>query len=97
MSSSNRASFELEVAKAILAQMASSINVDAIDLAQSKAQDLADSFQERGYFLDGPDGKLARYLSPELSSVNNRQVVSDQGVGMTRVQYVRKDAQYNNR
>jgi len=97
MSSSNRIAFELEVAKLIISQTATSVNLDAVDLAQSKAQELADAFQDRGYFLDDPDTKLARYSAPDLTASNNRQLVSDQGAGMTRVQYVRRDAQYNNR
>lgn len=89
-----RIAYELEVAKAIVASSATQTTIDPTDFAQSIAQSLADAFQDRGYFAE--DGKLVRYSPPDTTT-NNRQTVSDQGNGMTRVQFVRRDGQYNQR
>jgi len=94
MSVNARIAYELEVAKHIAASSSTQSTTDPVELAQSIAQSLADSFQDRGYFNE--DGKLARYVSPDTTT-NNRQTVSDQGNGMTRVQFVRRDGQYNPR
>jgi hypothetical protein len=92
---SSRIDYELHVAALILANVNQNPNYPQIEHAQGLAQDLADEYERRGYFLTGDEAKgapLHRFEAAPVGDSVNPNATREIGAvgGHSRVQFVRE-------
>lgn len=97
----SRLDFELHTAALILANVNQNPNYPLVEHSQRYAQELADAYEARGYFLTDEQAKgqpLHRFESAPLETSPSAQRVEGAVGGNSRVQFVRgAQQQFNQR